>query len=185
MSQAPRKTENATERFLLQRMRARSGKLSERLRRLGWFWLLCALLYWGLVGKVDAQQMAAAGAVGLAVSIVLVVVAESLGLNFPVRARWLAVLGRRLPGNLARDIRTLTEELWRGLGKGERARGAYSKLGFEAGGEDGCSAMRRALVFGGLSVTPNTLAVEMSGRTAILIHHFGEAPASEDKEFPV
>ena len=156
-----------------------------RAKRLGLFWFFCALLYWAFVGKVDAQEMAAAGIVGLAVAVVLIVVAERVGLDFPMRARWFGLLVRRLPANLLRDVSLMAVLLWRAIAKGKHARGAYSRIPFCVGGGDALSAMRRALVFAAVSLTPKTFVIGVSGQTALLVHHLGGPPEQGDKDFPI
>lgn len=142
------------------------------------------LFYWWLVAKSQAQQLIAGAFIGLSAGIALLSLARIAKLSFRFEWAWGALLLRRLPSKIVCDLGQVVFAVWRAAVLRRRITGRYQRIHFNSFGGDARSAARRALVFGGLSLPPNSFAVQAENGRSLLIHQLIPQPQPED-DWPV
>lgn len=128
-------------------------------------WIVAYLLLAGSLSWVEGLAGVAAGVLSEAARRI----GSSLTRPFAPKLGWLAKV-RGVPGQMLPDCGALALALWRRL-KGDNVRGSLRKIPFEPGGDDECSAARRAIVVSALSLAPNTYVVSIDRRCNVLITH--------------
>jgi len=119
---------------------------------------------------------AAVGAAAVAFTIFLTqATLNSVALRFRPRIRWL-FQASLLPKMIATDSWILAKDLIRRL-QGKRTHSSYAEIHFPSGGSDSRSSARRALVLLFVSMTPNSVVLDVDPRREmILLHHLAPAP---------
>jgi multisubunit Na+/H+ antiporter MnhE subunit len=159
---------------------------AQTMRRMIGQFVLLLVFYLLLVGKVTWPE----GIVGCVVAAIAVTARESAcrcgGATHVFAAGW----GRRyirLPGQVVSDtVRVFAATGWAGLHP--KGVGRFLEVPFDPGGDDPASAGRRALVVGGLSVTPNVIAVQIEPeKERLLVHQLADAPppGKGDRQWPI
>jgi multisubunit Na+/H+ antiporter MnhE subunit len=136
---------------------------------LAWWVLLMSL--W--VIQDDSLQtdelLAGAGAAAIAATL-----AELAGYQASTRLRmrieWLRP-ALRLPADLVRDTGIVFAALWRQLARGQAPNSGFREVPARFGGQSVEDKTRRALLVGGSSVAPNTLALGLDGERDVMVVH--------------
>jgi hypothetical protein len=143
------------------------------------------LLYWWLVAKIDAQQLFAGALIGLAISAPLAYVASTADLRFAFQWSWLGLLLRRLPSKIVRDLALVVQALWRAVARRTGVTGSYRSIPFNKGDADPASAVRRALVMAGISLPPNSFAVDLKEQGGLIIHQLIYKAEPQRSDWPI
>ncbi len=128
-----------------------------------------------LVAKLSWPEGTAAIVSALAAMIGLTAIARSGSVHYRFHLDWLRPLAR-VPYNVLRDSLLVLREAWRLL-LGGHSRAHVVKVRFEPGNASPTSAMRRALIVGAISASPNTIVVDVdSQRGTMLVHQMVPTP---------
>jgi multisubunit Na+/H+ antiporter MnhE subunit len=156
------------------------------MRRIIGQFVLLLVFYLLLVGKLTWPE----GMAGCVIAAIAVMARESAcrcgGARHVFASGW-AKQFIRLPGRVVTD----TGRVFAAAGRAAvhpKGVGRFLHVPFDPGGDDPASAGRRALVVGGLSVTPNAIAVQIEpDKQRLLVHQLADAPppGKEDRQWPI
>jgi multisubunit Na+/H+ antiporter MnhE subunit len=133
-------------------------------------WYVPLVLLWLLFVDTFARSEVVLGLVAAAVAATAADLVRAQDLvRFRLEVPWLRDLSR-LPWQVLDDSRLLAVALWRQL-TGRPVHGAFRALPFPLERDDACSAARRALVTGTVSLTPNTYVVGIEGDEGVMLVH--------------
>ncbi len=159
---------------------------SQFMRRLLSQFVLLFLLYLLLVGKIAWPELLAGGLIAAVAVTAREAACRCGGARHLFISTW-AVRFIHLPWQVVTDSVRVFAVAARALVQ-SRGRGQFLHVPFDPGGEDPASAGRRALVVGGLSVTPNAIAVQVEPhKRRLLVHQLAPAPApgKGDRQWPL
>ncbi len=141
-------------------------------RAVAWLaWWILLMSFWVILDDSVAtdELLAGAGAAALAAFLAELVTYQA-GARMRIRARWLArIIG--LPGQVAGDTVIVFAALWRRLAHGEEPRSGFRRRPVSYGGDTAEGRTRRALLIGGASLAPNTIAVGLDSGTGTMVIH--------------
>lgn len=143
-------------------------------------WWVLLMSFWVILDDSIAtdELLAGAGAAALAAFLAELVTHQAAA-RVRIRARW---LGRviELPGQVGRDTAIVFAALWRRLAHGEQPPSGFRRLPVRYGDDTAEGRTRRALLIGGKSIAPNSIAagIDKDGDTMVihqLVVNEGEA----------
>jgi len=134
-------------------------------------WWILLMSFWVILDDSIAtdELLAGAGAAALA-AFLTELVTDQAAARVRIRARWLArVIG--LPGQVAGDTAIVFAALWRRLARGQEPPSGFRVLPVRYGDDSAEGKTRRALLVGGESIAPNTLALGIDKATGTVVIH--------------
>ena len=134
-------------------------------------WWVLLMSFWVILDDSIAtdELLAGAGAAALAAFLAELVTHQAAA-RVRIRARWLArVLG--LPGQVAGDTVIVFAALWRRLARGAGAAQRVPGLPVRYGDDTAEGRTRRALLIGGKSIAPNSIAAGIDKDTDTMLIH--------------
>ncbi len=153
------------------------------LRALG-IWLGFVLLYYAFVGKISIVESGVGAAVAACATAALLYANRAAG-GFVLRVAWLGVAAS-IPLSVLRDCVVVFAALARALAGQGMPRSVFVPVDFDAGNDDSHSAARRALVVGGVSIAPNTIALGIDRENGVLwLHELVAAPKRGTSRWPI
>lgn len=146
------------------------------------WWLLLNGFWLVLVDTLQGPEiLVGVGASTIAVGAAVAIRAEG-GLSFPMRWRWLPLLGP-LPWGAVRDTGLVFWALARKVLLRQPVHGVFRAVHFPAGGDDPESVAWRAVATWGTSFTPDTYVVGIDReRQEIIIHQLVPSPPEKVKQ---
>ncbi len=144
-------------------------------------WWVLLMSFWVMIDDSVATDELLAGAGAAALGALLAeVVSYQAATRFRMRVGWL-VPALRLPGQVARDMVTVSAALWRRIARGEQPPSAFAELPARFGDDTPAGVTRRALMIAGTSVAPNTFALGIDpDRDVMVVHRLvAEPPGPE------
>jgi multisubunit Na+/H+ antiporter MnhE subunit len=150
-------------------------------------WIAGTVVYLILAGKFAADEAVAAGLTGLCTALVLHGLRAEVRSRYEFRPSWIWLLMKRIPLRALMDSVTVLKLAFFSLFSRSPIEGELIPVPFDAGGDDGESRARRALVAIGVTFPPNTLAVVIDRENGtLLIHRLQESGAiPDDKKWPI
>lgn len=144
--------------------------------------IVLAAFGWCLFGENSLEELTAAVVFGVAASAALQWVRSRTVAAPQVPVRGVGIVARRVPRKVLADLWRLLVVLVRGHG----ARRAYYELPMQARRRSPDERGRRAVVLAGISVAPNTIALELDPhRGQVLVHQLAAAPQPTDPQWPL
>ena len=134
-------------------------------------WWVLLMSFWVILDDSIApdELLAGAGAAALAAFLAELVTYQAAA-RVRIRARWLArVLG--LPGQVAGDTAIVFAALWRRLARGQEPPSGFRVLPVRYGDDTAEGRTRRALLIGGRSIAPNSIAAGIDKDTDTMVFH--------------
>ena len=148
------------------------GKASFARRAGAWLtWWVLLMSFWVILDDSIAtdELLAGAGAAALAAFLAELVTYQAAA-RVRIRARWLARV-IELPGQLAGDTVIVFAALWRRLARAEEPPSGFRVLPVAYGDDTAEGKTRRALLVGGKSIAPNTIAAGIDKQTSTMVIH--------------
>ena len=155
-------------------------KRHRRLAAFLWKWAAAVILFGWLYAKLQLQPWIAAAIIGVAVTWTAYVLSQRARLFYPLDWPSLAVLLRRLPGKVLHDVVLLPILLWQSLTRRQRYSGSFRMADIASSGLDAASPVHRALLFGAVSLPPNSFAVSLANEDSLVIHRLAAASGKEE-----
>ena len=143
-------------------------------------WVCIALFYTWCNGKLEKQQLIAAAIVSLVITFALLRLASLTRLSFSFRRQWFIAFARTVTSQIFRSVRQLLSVLLRG----RRCGGVYRERKFDPGADNRYAAGRRAIVYGEISLPPNSYAV-CHGQDWLLVHELAPESEPTDPKWPI
>ena len=141
-------------------------------RAVAWLaWWILLMSFWVILDDSVAtdELLAGAGAAALAAFLAELVTYQAAA-RMRIRARWLArVIG--LPGQVAGDTVIVFAALWRRLAHGADPPSGFRRLPVRYGDDTAEGRTRRALLIGGRSIAPNSIAAGIDKDTDTMVIH--------------
>ena len=134
-------------------------------------WWILLMSFWVILDDSIAtdELLAGAGAAALA-AILAELVTYQAGDRVRIRARWV-LQAVELPGQVAGDTVIVFAALWRRLAHGEQPPSGFRVLPVRYGDDSAEGKTRRALLVGGESIAPNTVALGIDKATGTVVVH--------------
>jgi multisubunit Na+/H+ antiporter MnhE subunit len=147
-----------------------SGARSVARRVAAWLaWWIVLMSLWVALDDSLAPDELLAGAGAAAIAALLAEIACHQGaLVLRFRLAWLRP-ALRLPWRVVADTVIVYRALWRKLAYGEDPPGGFAEERVEPGGPDG--SLRRTLIIGLRSVTPNAFALGIDAERGVMVVH--------------
>ena len=153
--------------------RRRPPEQAPLARRAGaWLaWWVLLMAFWVILDDSIATDELLAGAGAAALAALLAELAtHQAAARVRIRARWLA-RAIELPGQVTGDTVIVFAALWRRLARGEQPPSAFRVVPVRYGDDTAEGRTRRALLIGGRSIAPNSIAAGIDkGTNTMLIH---------------
>lgn len=115
------------------------------------------------------ELLAGAGAAAIA-ALVAEAACHQAGLRYRMRAGWL-LPALRLPWQVVVDTIAVYLVLWRKLTRGDDPPGGFSEVPVDPGEEGPAGVVRRTLIIGGRSFTPNAFVLDIDGERGVMVVH--------------
>ncbi len=134
-------------------------------------WWVLLMSFWVILDDSIAtdELLAGAGAAALA-ALLAELVTYQAGARVRMRIAWL-VRAVELPGQVAGDTVIVFAALWRRLAHGEDPPSGFRTLPVRSGNDTAEGRTRRALLIGGRSVAPNSIAAGIDKDTDTMVIH--------------
>ena len=134
-------------------------------------WWVLLMSFWVILDDSIAtdELLAGAGAAVLAAFLAERVTYQAAA-RVRIRARWLA-RAIELPGQVAGDTVIVFAALWRRLARAEEPPSGFRVLPVAYGDDTAAGKTRRALLVGGKSIAPNTIAAGIDPGTNTMVIH--------------
>jgi multisubunit Na+/H+ antiporter MnhE subunit len=134
-------------------------------------WWVLLMSFWVILDDSIAtdELLAGAGAAALA-ALLAELVTHQAAARVRIRARWL-VRVIELPGQVAGDTVIVFAALWRRLAHGEDPPSGFRRLPVRYGDDTAEGRTRRALLIGGKSIAPNSIAAGIDKDTDTMLVH--------------
>ena len=134
-------------------------------------WWVLLMSFWVILDDSIAtdELLAGAGAAALAAFLAELVTYQAAA-RVRARAEWLAPV-IRLPGQVAQDTVIVFAALWRRLARGEQPPSGFRVLPVRYGDDTAEGKTRRALLIGGRSIAPNSIALGIDRDRDVLVIH--------------
>jgi multisubunit Na+/H+ antiporter MnhE subunit len=137
-------------------------------------WLAWWILMMGLWVAIDDslatdELLAGAGAAAIA-ALVAQAACRQAGLRYRMRLGWL-LPALRLPGQVVTDTVAVYLVLWRKLTRGVNPPGGFSEVPVDPGEDGPAGVVRRALIIGGRSFTPNAFVLDIDAERRVMVVH--------------
>ncbi len=142
-----------------------------------------------LAGEVNASEVTAAGLTAVLSAWLLGLIRSRSGHRFSPKWVWVLHVVERVWLRSLKDCVILLVPLWRLAVRQEPIRGEILDVPFDPGDSGPRAAARRAMVLAGVTVAPNTLAIEIDRkRQSLRIHRLvpqPDPPGGGDREWPI
>ncbi len=115
------------------------------------------------------ELLVGAGAAAIA-ALIAQAACRRAGLRFRLRAGWL-LPALQLPWQVVVDTVTVYRALWRKLTRGEDPPGGFAEVRVEPGEDGPAGILRRTLIIGGRSFTPNAFVLGIDAEHAVMVVH--------------
>jgi multisubunit Na+/H+ antiporter MnhE subunit len=115
------------------------------------------------------ELLAGAGAAAIAAAVAQAACYRA-GLVYRMRAAWL-LPALRLPGQVVADTVAVYLALWRKLSRGEDPQGGFAEVPVDPGEDGPAGIVRRTLIIGGRSFTPNAFVLGIDCERAVMVVH--------------
>jgi len=136
---------------------------------LAW-WIVMMALWVALDDSFATDELlAGAGAAAIA-ALVAQAACHQAGLRFRMRGGWLRP-ALWLPWRVVADTTAVYVALWRKLAHGEDPPGGFAEVPVDPGDDGPAGIVRRALIIGGRSFTPNAFALDIDAERAVMVVH--------------
>lgn len=138
----------------------------------GWLaWWVVMMSLWVAIDDSFAfdELLAGAGAAAIA-ALVAQAACHLAGLRFRIRASWL-LPALRLPGQVVVDTGAVYLALWRKLSRGEDPPGGFAEVPVDPGEDGPAGMLRRTLIIGGRSFTPNAFVLGVDAERRVMVVH--------------
>lgn len=134
-------------------------------------WWVLLMSFWVILDDSIAadELLAGAGAAALA-AFLAELVTHQAATRVRIRAGWL-VRVIELPGQVAGDTVIVFAALWRRLAHGEEPPSGFRRLPVRYGDDTAEGRTRRALLIGGKSIAPNSIAAGLDKDTDTMVIH--------------
>jgi multisubunit Na+/H+ antiporter MnhE subunit len=134
-------------------------------------WWVLLMSFWVILDDSIAadELLAGAGAAALA-AFLAELVTHQAAVRVWIRAGWL-VRVIELPGQVAGDTVIVFAALWRRLAHGEEPTSGFRRLPVRYGDDTAGGRTRRALLIGGKSIAPNSIAAGLDKDTNTMVIH--------------
>ena len=134
-------------------------------------WWVLLMSFWVMLDDSIAtdELLAGAGAAALA-ALLAELASHQAAARVRIRARWLARV-IELPGQVAGDTVIVFGALWRRLAHGDDPPSAFRRLPVPYGDDTAEGRTRRALLIGGKSIAPNSIAAGIDKDTDTMVIH--------------
>ena len=134
-------------------------------------WWVLLMSFWVILDDSVAtdELLAGAGTAALAAFLAELVTHQAAA-RVRIRARWLARV-IELPGQVAGDTVIVFGALWRRLAHGEDPPSGFRRLPARYGDDTAEGRTRRALLIGGKSIAPNSIAAGIDKDTDTMVIH--------------
>jgi len=134
-------------------------------------WWVLLMSFWVILDDSIAtdELLAGAGAAALA-AFVAEQATHQAAARVRIRVRWLARV-IELPGQVAGDTVIVFGALWRRLAHGEEPPSGFRRLPVSYGDDTAEGRTRRALLIGGKSIAPNSIAAGIDKETDTMVIH--------------
>lgn len=134
-------------------------------------WWILLMSFWVILDDSIAtdELLAGAGAAALAAFLAELVTYQAAA-RVRARAGWLAPL-IGLPGQVAQDTVIVFAALWRRLAHGEQPPSGFRVLPVRYGDDTAEGKTRRALLIGGRSIAPNSIALGIDRDRDVMVIH--------------
>lgn len=154
---------------------ASSQRMSLPLR-LAIAWLGFSLLWLVFVYQISASELTAGGIASALTVVAGLVTCRAVPARFRPRLHWVAQAWR-LPGPITSDLWLLLKHLLREMA-GKKSRSSFELTDFKAGGEDSPAAAQRALAVLYVSLTPNSVVLDVDREKGQMLLHQAEPTAA-------
>jgi multisubunit Na+/H+ antiporter MnhE subunit len=136
---------------------------------LAW-WIVMMSLWVALDDSLAFDELlAGAGAAAIA-ALVTQAACHQAGLRYQMRAGWL-LPALRLPCQVVADTTAVYLALWRKLAQGEDPRGGFAEVRVDPGEDGPAGIVRRTLIIGGRSFTPNAFVLDIDAERGVMVVH--------------
>jgi multisubunit Na+/H+ antiporter MnhE subunit len=134
-------------------------------------WWVLLMSFWIILDDSVAtdELLAGAGAAALAAFLAELVTYQAAA-RVRIRATWLFRVVT-LPGQVAGDTVIVFAALWRRLAHGEEPPSGFRRRPVRYGDDTAAGRTRRALLIGGASLAPNTIAAGLDKNTGTMVIH--------------
>ena len=134
-------------------------------------WWVLLMSFWVMLDDSIAtdELLAGAGAAALAAFLTELVTYQAAA-RVRIRARWV-VQAVELPGKVAGDTVIVFAALWRMLARSEEPPSGFRRLPVRYGDDTAGGRTRRALLIGGKSIAPNSIAAGIDKDTDTMVIH--------------
>ena len=134
-------------------------------------WWVLLMSFWVILDDSVAtdELLAGAGAAALA-ALLAELASHQAAARVRIRARWLA-RAIELPGQVAGDTMIVFGALWRRLAHGADPPSGFRRLPVRYGDDTAEGRTRRALLIGGKSIAPNSIAAGIDKDTDTMVIH--------------
>lgn len=137
-----------------------------------WFlaWIGLLILWLLFVFQFSGKEILVGAAASAFTAVLLALTLHAIPLRFAPASRWL-LQARHLPAMIAKDLCILAKDLMRRV-IGKRSRSGYELVEFVAPGKGARASAQRALVLLFLSMSPNSIVLDIDAKGAtMLLHH--------------
>ena len=134
-------------------------------------WWVLLMSFWVILDDSIATDELLAGAAAAAPAAFLAeMVTYQAAARVRIRDRWV-VQAVELPGQVAGDTVIVFAALWRRLARGEEPPSGFRRLPVRYGDDTAGGRTRRALLIGGKSIAPNSIAAGIDKDTDTMVIH--------------
>jgi multisubunit Na+/H+ antiporter MnhE subunit len=134
-------------------------------------WWIVMMALWAAIGDSLATDELLAGAGAAAITALVARAAcHRAGLRYRMRLGWL-LPALRLPGQVVTDTVAVYLALWRKLTRGEDPPGGFAEVPVDPGEDGPDGVVRRALIIGGRSFTPNAFVLDIDAERRVMVVH--------------
>jgi multisubunit Na+/H+ antiporter MnhE subunit len=138
----------------------------------GWlaWWVVMMALWVALDDSFATDELLAGAGAAVIAALFAHAACRKAGLRYRMRAAWL-LPALWLPWQVAADTVTVYLALWRKLTRGEDPPGGFAELSVEPGEDGPAGVVRRALIIGGRSFTPNAFVLGIDSERGVMVVH--------------
>jgi multisubunit Na+/H+ antiporter MnhE subunit len=134
------------------------------------WWILLMALWVALDDSLASDELLAGAGAAAISALVVQAACYRAGLRYRMRAAWL-LPALRLPWQVVTDTGAVYLVLWRKLARGEDPPGGFAEVPVDPGEDGPAGIVRRALITGGRSFTPNAFVLGIDTERAVMVVH--------------
>jgi len=138
----------------------------------GWlaWWAVLMALWVALDDSLAFDELLAGAGASAIAALFAQAACHRAGLRFRLRAGWL-LPALRLPWQVVADTTAVYLALWRKLTQGQDPPGGFAEVPIDPGEDGPAGIVRRALIIGGRSFTPNAFVLDIDADRAVMVVH--------------